>query len=317
MLCWIPECSIPRCQKGWCIDISMFAEKEIEESRASSSNGMFSTLRALLSSSKRGATGAALLCVICAIAVLAPFVAPYDPYALGSSLLQPPSRDHLCGTDHLGRDVFSMLVYGTRVSLVVGVMAALISGLVGTLAGGIAGFFVGGTDRAISAIIDVFLMIPTFFLIIIIVAMFGSSLVNVMVIIGLTSWPSNARLMRAEALSIRERGFIIGARAIGESNWSILFRHVIPNGILPIVANTTMQVAGAILTEASLSFLGLGDPNVVSWGQLIQVGSTYFTSGWWVSTFGGLAVILTVMSFYLLGDGINELLNSLESGERR
>lgn len=293
----------------------MFVEKGAN--LASSNSLAMKAVKFVLTVSKRGIVGAAILCIICVVAIFAPFVAPYDPYVLGSDVLQPPNRAHLCGTDHLGRDVFSMLVYGTRVSLIIGVMAALISGLIGTFAGGIAGFFGGATDKVISAIVDVFLMIPTFFLIIIIVAMFGSSFVNVMVIIGLTSWPSNARLMRAQALSIRERGFVVGARAIGESDWSVLFRHVIPNGILPVVANTTLQVAGAILTEAGLSFLGLGDPNVISWGQMIQVGSTYLTSGWWVSTFGGLAVVLTVMGFYLLGDGISDVLNSFGSGEWR
>lgn len=269
------------------------------------------------SSQKQAVAGLLILLLVVAVAFLAPYISPYDPNYLGDTLMEAPGRQHLLGTDGMGRDVFSMILHGTRVSLLVGVISALLSGMIGTLVGGISGFFGGTVDAVISEIIDIFLMLPTFFLILIIVAMFGSSMLNVMIVIGLTSWPGNARLMRAQALSLRERTFVIGAKVIGESRGSILFRYIIPNGIFPVIANTTMQVASAILTEAGLSFLGLGDPNVVSWGRLIYDGRAYLTSAWWISTFAGMAIVVTVMAFYLIGDGLNRVLNPKLRDERQ
>ncbi len=253
--------------------------------------------------------GLSLLVLILLVAIFAPLIAPYSPYAMVGNLLEAPSAAHILGTDNLGRDVFSRIVYGTRVSLVIGTIAASLSGLLGTIVGAIAGFFGGKVDAVLSEIIDVVLMIPTFFLILVIVALFGSSVLNMMIVIGLTSWPGNARVMRAQALSLRTRTFVQSSRALGESEWGILIRHIIPNGIFPVISNTTMQVATAILTEANLSFLGLGDPNVVSWGQMIFTGRTYLASAWWVATFPGLAIVITVAAFYLIGDGLNQIFN--------
>jgi len=161
----------------------------------------------------------------------------------------------------------------------------------------------------ISEIINIFLMIPTFFLIMLIVSLFGSSIRNVMIVIGLTGWSSNAKLMRAQALSLRERTFVKSAIALGETKLQVLVKYILPNGIFPVVANTTRSMAGAILTEASLSFLGLGDPNVISWGQMIYQGKQFITSSWWITGFSGIAVIITVIVFYMLGDGLNHVLN--------
>lgn len=253
--------------------------------------------------------GLSLLIVILLTAVFASVLAPHDPYALIGGLLETPSRTHPLGTDNLGRDVLSRLIYGSRVSLMVGTVAATLSGILGTTLGAIAGFFGGKVDAVLSEVIDIVLMIPTFFLILIVVALMGSSVLNVMIVIGLTSWPGNARVMRSQALSLRTRTFVQAARASGESEWRILLRYIVPNGIFPVVSNTTMQVATAILTEASLSFLGLGDPNAVSWGQMIFSGRTYITSAWWVAAFPGLAIVMTVAAFYLIGDGLNRVLN--------
>jgi peptide/nickel transport system permease protein len=202
-----------------------------------------------------------------------------------------------------------MIVFGARISLAVGLIASSISGVVGTLLGGVAGFFGGRKDQVLSETVNIFLMIPTFFLVLIIVALFGSNIFYLMLIIGLTSWPGNARLMRAQALSIKERTFIKSLSAIGEKKLHILFFHIIPNGIFPIISNTTMNVCGAILTEATLSYLGLGDPNVVSWGQIVYNGRSYLVNGWWICTFGGMAIFLTVLAFYLIGDGLNRALS--------
>lgn len=258
--------------------------------------------------------GLIFLTVIILVAVFASFISPQDPYKLGDELLKAPGRDHLLGTDGLGRDVLSMIIYGARTSLMVGLISAIISAAVGILLGGFAGYFGGIPDQIISEIIDVFLMLPTFFLILIIVALFGSNIFNVMVVIGLTSWPGNARLMRVEAMSLRERTFVKGALSIGETNAQVVFRYIIPNGVFPVIANTTLGIGGAILTEAALSFLGLGDPNVVSWGQIVYQGKAFLVSGWWVSTFSGLAIVLIVLVFYLIGDGLNDVLNPKISG---
>ena len=244
------------------------------------------------------------------IVAAAPVITKYDAKLFGPDVLAAPgSEGHLLGTNHLGQDIWSMLVYGARTSLLVAVVASFISGLLGIIIGGIAGFFGGWADRIISEIINVFLMIPTLFLVLLIVAMFGSSIINIMIVIGLTSWPSNAKLMRAQALSLRERTFVKSAQAMGESKRQILTKYIIPNGVFPVIANTTMSMANAILLEASLSFLGLGDPTVTSWGQMIYDGKAYVTSAWWIATFGGIAICLTLLVFYLTGDGLNHVLD--------
>lgn len=202
-----------------------------------------------------------------------------------------------------------MIIYGSRTSLTVGIVTAVISAVIGVLVGAFSGYYGGTLDRVVSEVINIFLMLPTFFLILIIVALFGSSMLNVMIVIGLTSWPGNARLMRVQALSLRQRTFVMSAIAVGETKRQIVYRYIIPNGIFPVIANTTMGIGGAILTEAALSFLGLGDPNVISWGQLVYQGKAYLTSGWWVSTFSGLAIVIIVLIFYLIGDGLDGILN--------
>lgn len=244
------------------------------------------------------------------IIVFAPLIATHDPHSFeGLRLMAPGEEGHFLGTNHLGQDVHSMLVYGVGTSLKVAVISAFISGALGVIIGGIGGYLGGKVDLVISEIINIFLMVPTFFLILLIISLFGNSIVNVMVVIGLTTWPGNAKLMRAQALSLRERTFVKSAIAMGETKTQILFKYILPNGIFPVVANTTRGMAGAILTEASLSFLGLGDPNIISWGQMIYQGKSYITSAWWISLFPGIAVIITVIFFYMLGDGLNHVLN--------
>lgn len=244
------------------------------------------------------------------IVVFAPYIATDDPYYFGPDILNEVGENgHLLGTNKMGQDIFSMIIYGTRTSLQVAVISALISGLIGILVGGIAGFFGGTVDKVISEIINIFMMLPTFFLILLIIALFGNSIINVMIVIGLTTWPSNAKLMRAQALSLRERTFVKAATAMGETKRQILFKYIIPNGIFPVIANTTVGMSNAILTEAGLSFLGLGDPNIISWGQMIYDGKSYLTSAWWIATFAGIAIVITVTAFYLLGDGLNHVMN--------
>jgi ABC-type dipeptide/oligopeptide/nickel transport systems, permease components len=253
--------------------------------------------------------GLILFIILACTAIFAPMITSRSPYRLYDDLRQAPNSTYILGTDALGRDVFTMIIYGTRVSLIIGIVATCISGVIGTLVGAIAGFFGGKVDRFLSEVINIMLMTPTFFLILIIIALFGSGIFKVMLVIGFTSWSGNARLMRAQAKSIRERTYVKSAMVIGENKWKIMFKHVIPNGIFPVIANTTMNVSGAILMEAGLSFLGLGDPNVVSWGQIINNGRNYLNQAWWISTFAGLMVVFTVLTFFLIGDALNKVLS--------
>ncbi len=273
-----------------------------------------SRLRYAFSRSPHLRIGATLFSIVLLLALFAPLLAPYDVTTLGTDLFSPPCAAHWFGTDGMGRDVLSMVLMGARTSLLVGFIAAAIGGVLGTLIGGFAGYLGGKVDRVVTEITNVFLMLPVFFLVLLMVALFGSNLVYVMLIIGLTSWPGNARLMRAQALSLRERVFVQSARVIGEGHGSIFFRYILPNGIHPILSNTAMGVAGAILVEASLSFLGLGDPNRVSWGRLIYEGRANITRAWWVTAFAGMAIVVTVLAFYLISDGLNKVLNPRSKG---
>lgn len=246
--------------------------------------------------------------LILLVAIFAPLLAPYDPMALTGDVLSAPGTAHVMGTDPFGRDLLSRVIYGTRTSLIIGFLAAGISGVVGIIIGAVSGYFGGKVDQAFTFIISIFDMTPVFFLILIVVAMFGGSIINVVIVIGLTTWTANARLMRAETVSLKSRVFVQAAEIIGEGNWRILLRHVIPNGIFPLIVNTTANISAAILMEASLSFIGLGDSTIISWGQIVFDGRSQLSSGWWVSTFGGLAIVLTAWSFFLIGDGLNRFL---------
>lgn len=248
--------------------------------------------------------------ILLALVILAPVIASENPHHYGKDILNSLGQNgHLLGTNHMGQDIYSMIIYGVRTSLRVAVISALISGVLGVLIGGVAGFFGGKVDTFVSELINVFMMLPSFFLILLIIALFGNSITNVMVVIGITTWPSNAKLMRAQALSLRQRTFVKSAEAMGETKLQILFKYILPNGIFPVIANTTMGMSNAILTEAGLSFLGLGDPSIISWGQMIYTGKQYITSAWWISAFAGIAIVITVLVFYLLGDGLNHVLN--------
>lgn len=253
--------------------------------------------------------GIIMLIVLILIAIFAPSISTMDPNFLSEDLLATPSSKYLFGTDSLGRDVFSMVIYGARTSLKIGIVVALISSIIGTLVGGISGYIGGRVDKIISEILNMFMMVPTFFLMITVIAVYGSNLNNMIIIMALTSWTGTARLMRGQAIALRERTFIKSLKTIGASNTSILFRHIIPNGISPIIADATMTISSAILSEAGLSFLGLGDPNAISWGKIIAYGKAYLPSNWWICIFPGIAIVFTVLSFYLIGEGMNHIMN--------
>lgn len=253
--------------------------------------------------------GLVLLSFLMMVAVFAKKIAPYPPNMLHDGMLRSPSLTHFFGTDGLGRDVFSMVVYGTRISLKVGLFAAVLSTVIGTFIGGVSGFYGGRTDRILSELINVFLMIPSFFLILIVIMIYGSSVFNVILVIGFTGWTRTAKLMRAQALSLKERTFVKASRTMGESDRSVLFRHIIPHGVVPIIADMSLSVSSAILYEASLAFIGLGDPDHISWGQIMNFGKPYLQTGWWICTFSGLFIMLTVLAFHMISEGINNILN--------
>ncbi len=254
--------------------------------------------------------GFALLALCLVVALAAPFLAPNDPKVFSGERYSPPGTPgHPLGTDNFGRDLLSRIIFGTRVAFLVGVFSAGISALLGIIIGAIPGYFGGVVDDAISRCIDVFLMIPVFFLLILATAIFGSNIYFVMLAIGITTWPTNARIMRSQVLTLKNRPYVKASIAAGASAPRVLVRHIIPNGVYPVVANTALQMGSAILTEAGLSFLGLGDPNVVSWGQMIQAGQRYMNLAWWMVVFPGLALLLLVAAFNLTGDGLNYAFN--------
>ncbi|MGL1861660.1 MAG: ABC transporter permease [Pseudodesulfovibrio sp.] len=244
-------------------------------------------------------------------AVLAPWIAPFDPNVINvDTLLQPPSALHFMGTDALGRDVFSRILFGGRVSLWVGFVAVGIATSIGLVIGLVAGYFGRFVDEILMRGVDVMLCFPSFFLILAVIAFLEPSLTNIMIVIGLTGWMGVARLVRAETLTIRERDYVLAARAAGAGPGRIIFRHILPNAIAPVLVSATLGVAGAILTESSLSFLGLGvQPPDASWGNMLLEGKEVLGIAWWLSVFPGLAILFTVLGYNLLGESLRDLLD--------
>jgi len=242
------------------------------------------------------------------IAILAPFISPYDPTQINvGSLLTPPSKLHLLGTDSLGRDILSRMIFGARISLSIGIIAVGIATVIGLVLGSLAGFYGGLIDVLIMRFVDIMLCFPTFFLILAVVAILEPSIFNIMVIIGLTSWMGPARLIRAEILTLKEREFIQAERAIGASHFRIISRHLIPNAIGPILVNATLGIAGAILLESGLSFLGLGvQPPVSSWGNILIEAKSTLGVAWWITAFPGIAILLTILGFNFIAEGLKE-----------
>ena len=255
--------------------------------------------------------GGAGIAALFLLALAAPWLAPYDP--LRQNLFErllPPSSAHWMGTDDLGRDVFSRLLLGARISLAVGITAVAISTLFGTSIGLVSGYFGRWLDSVLMRTVDVLLCFPTFFLILMVIAFLEPNILNVMAVIGLTSWTGLARLVRAETLSVRERDYVLAARTLGCSRGRILAVHVLPNVSAPVLVSATLGVGSAVLVESALSFLGLGvQPPVPSWGNMLTAGKDYIYFAWWLSVFPGLAILLTVLSFNLLGEGLRDVLD--------
>ena len=244
-------------------------------------------------------------------AILAPYISPYDPTSINDKkVLMPPDKQNILGTDELGRDVLSRLIYGSRISIEVGIIAVGISTIIGTFLGAIAGYYGGIIDAIIMRFVDIMLCFPAFFLILAVIAYLEPSIVNIMIIIGLTSWMGICRIVRAEFLSLKTRDFVLSAKINGASTLRIIFIHILPNVLPSIIVYATLGIAGAILTESALSFLGLGvQPPTPSWGNMLTSGKNYIDIAWWLSVFPGLAIFLTVLGFNFLGEGLQNILN--------
>ena len=255
--------------------------------------------------------GSLIVGTMCILAVFAPAISKFDPAAVNlEGALMPPSPAHIMGTDSLGRDLFTRTIYGGRVSLLVGFVAVGIAVIIGLFLGSLAGYYGGWIDNVICRFIDIMLCFPTFFLMLSVIAMVGPNIFNVMVVIGLTSWTGVARLIRAEILSLKEREFVEAARATGASDFRIIVRHLIPNGIGPVLVSVVLGIAGAILVEAALSFLGLGvQPPTPSWGNILTEAKSTLGIAWWITVFPGLAILITVLGYNLLGEGLREHFN--------
>jgi len=254
--------------------------------------------------------GLIFILVILAFALFAPLIAPYDPAAIDTNnILTAPSKTHILGTDPLGRDIFSRIVYGSRISLSIGFIAVGVAVLIGVLFGSIAGYYGGRVDSIMMRFVDIMLCFPTFFLILAVIAILEPSIFNIMVVIGATSWMGVARLVRAEVLTLKERDYVAAAKVMGASDAWIIAKHLIPNAIPPVLVSATLGIGGAILVESALSFLGIGvQPPAPSWGNILMDGKSTLGVAWWLTIFPGIFILLTVLAYNLLGEGLRDIL---------
>lgn len=255
--------------------------------------------------------GAGIVASLFFVAVLAPVLAPYDVAAIDSkNVLSSPSWSHPLGTDGLGRDVVSRMIYGARISLLVGFVSAGLACVIGLVLGALAGYFGGWTDTVLMRFVDIMLCFPSFFLILAVIAYLNASIWNIMLVIGVTSWMGVCRLVRAEFLSLKERDFIMAAEALGAPPGRVIVRHGLPNALAPVFVSFVLGVAGAILTESALSFLGIGvQPPDPSWGNILTEGKSTIEVAWWLSLYPGLAILITVLGYNLLGEGLRDVLD--------
>ncbi|WP_405196584.1 ABC transporter permease [Virgibacillus necropolis] len=279
-----------------------------------------STLKKLWKS-KTGTVGFIIVISICLMAAFAPLLAPYNPYKINvTEMLIPPfwidggSFAHILGTDNLGRDMLSRLIYGSRISIIVGILSVVLAGFIGVLFGLIAGYYGGLVDNIVMRLVDSFLSVPTILFCLVFLTVLNPGIATLIFVIGITSWVMYARLVRSETLSIREREYVKAARTMGVSDFKIITRHIFPNVVSSVIVISTLSVASAIITESSLSFLGLGiQPPTISWGIMLSEGREYLATSWWLSTFPGIAITLTVLGIIFLGEWLRDLLDPRSS----
>jgi peptide/nickel transport system permease protein len=259
--------------------------------------------------SRPGLVGLALVLTLLGVAAAAPVLAPRSPLATSPAAFRSPGPGALLGTDNLGRDMGAGLAYGARVSLTVGVCAAGLAALIGTVIGSLAGFHGGRVDALLMRLSDLMQTIPQFFLALLIVALAGRGLWKIVGVLAILGWPLTARLVRAEFLALKQREFVEAARALGMRDVAIAVRVILPNALSPVIVAATLGVAEAILLESGLSFFGLGDPNLMSWGLMLQNAQGFLRRAWWMAVFPGLAIFVAVLAFNIFGDGLNDALN--------
>jgi peptide/nickel transport system permease protein len=260
---------------------------------------------------KLAVAGLVTVLVFFVISISAPVLAPYDPTAIDvANILAPPSLAHPFGMDELGRDVLSRMIFGAGISLKVGFVAVGIAVAIGIVLGSVAGFYGGMVDLCIMRLVDIMLCFPSFFLILAVIAFLEPGIFNIMAVIGLTSWMGITRLVRAEFLSLKGRDFVLAERAMGASSLRIIFFHILPNALAPVLVSATLGIASAVLTESALSFLGIGvQPPTPSWGNILTQGKEVLGVAWWLSFYPGIAILLTVLGYNLLGEGIRDAID--------
>ncbi|TQR14636.1 ABC transporter permease [Psychrobacillus soli] len=277
-----------------------------------------------LLTSKTGVVGLLIVLTVCLMALLAPIIAPYDPNKIDTAnMLKPPfwlingDLSHILGTDNLGRDILSRLIYGSRISIIVGILSVVVGGLIGVIFGLIAGYYGGIVDSLIMRLVDSFLAIPTTLFCIVFLTVLNPGLFTLIFVIGVTNWVMYASLVRSETLSIKEREYVKAAKTIGVSNFNIIFRHILPNVFSSIIVISTLSIAGTIITESSLSFLGLGiQPPAISWGIMLSEGREHLATSWWLSTFPGVAISITVLGIIFLGEWLRDVLDPRSRGTK-
>jgi len=264
-----------------------------------------------LSKNRLALIGGAIVLVLAIMALAAPLVSPHDPHKLDvKRILEPPSARHWLGTDQVGRDVLSRMLYGARVSLAVGFVSVGIAAVIGIALGAAAGYHGGAVDAGVMRLVDLMLVFPRFFLLLAVLAFLKPSIWTIMAVIGVTGWMGVARLVRAEFLALKEREFVVWSQSIGASALRIIWRHILPNAMAPVLVAMTLGIPAAILTESGLSFLGLGvRPPYATWGNILNDGKEVIELAWWLSVYPGLAILVTVLSYNLLGEGIRDALD--------
>lgn len=274
--------------------------------------------------SKTGLLGFSIVSIVVLMAILAPLIAPHDPVGANpSNINQPPfwleggSMEHILGTDNLGRDLLSRVLYGSRISLVVGILAVVISGTIGLAVGLLSGYFGGFIDNLLMRIVDAFLAIPGILLVLVFLAVLKPGISTLIFIIGITTWVTYARVIRGDVLVVKEQEYVKAAISMGVSHWKIIMRHILPNIFTSFIVISTLSVASTIILEASLSFLGMGiqSPSI-TWGGMLSSGRNYLATNWWIATFPGIALTLAVLGIILLGDWLRDVLDPRQ-GKRR
>lgn len=265
---------------------------------------------------RHGAAGGVILLILAVVAAFAPLIAPYQPLQQAQASLAPPSWADLFGTDNTGRDIFSLVIYGTRTSLAIGLGAALGALLLGAAVGMLAGYFRGAVESVLMRVVELFQTLPVVVLVLFMVALFGSSFWLLLVAVILAIWPAEARLVYGQYLRLRGMDFVAAAKIADMSTAHIMLREILPSAMPPVIVQVALDASVAILIEAGLGFLGLSDPNIVSWGQILHVAQDYMTVAWWTSLFPGAAICLAVVGFNLFADGLNEVVDPCMRGRR-